>query len=433
MKKLRGKRVLVYGLGGSGTSACRLLHTFGACVSVFDDDKRFRSLFCFDENPLANKYDLVVVSPGIKVRENNLIAGFIANKIPVISEIDLGSIFCLGKLIAITGTNGKTTTCSLLGKIFDEAKKKNFVCGNIGMPISAIALKTDKKCFIVCETSNFQLELSKLFAPDIACVLNIEQDHIDRHGSFDEYKKVKNKIFQNTKGRKKAIVNLDDEGAVSLNLPKKTQFFSQKTLKNGVCVKNGCVYNGKTRIISTGEIPLIGEKNISNVLAAIAIALECKIKTKFIRSAIISFSPPPHRLEFVAQIGGVKFVNDSKATNVACVKMALESLQEKSVLLLLGGQNKNLDFEKLFEEKPKLKKCLCFGQAANEIALVAKKYGYASEVFSSLKDAAFFAKKIAVKGDTVLLSPGCASFDEFSSYAVRGQIFKEIVKGESQT
>lgn len=154
-KKLKGKKVLVYGLGGSGQAACKLLHMFGACVSVYDEDKKFRNLFCYVDEPLFHKYDLVVVSPGVKVLGNSLISGLRAKKTNIISEIDLGSIFSLGTLIAVTGTNGKTTTCALLGKIFDEAGKKNFVCGNIGLPISSIALKTDKKSFVICETSQF--------------------------------------------------------------------------------------------------------------------------------------------------------------------------------------------------------------------------------------------------------------------------------------
>ncbi len=430
MKSLKGKRVLVYGMGGSGSAACRLLHRLSALVSVYDEDKQFRTLFCFDEDPLSNKYDLVVVSPGIKVIGNSLIAGFQARKTPVISEIDLGSKYCKGKLIAVTGTNGKTTTCSLLGKIFEEAGKKTFVCGNIGLPISSVALKTDKNSFIVCETSNFQLELSRSFAPDIACVLNIEEDHLDRHESFEEYKRVKSKIFQNFKGSNQAIVNLDDAGALELALPKKVNYFSLNPQKQGICVKNGCIYHKKARIISLDEIPLLGKKNVSNVMAAVAIATLCKIRPKQIRDAIMRFTPPSHRLEFVDEIGGVKYIDDSKATNIACVKMALESLESDNVLLMLGGQNKDLDFGEFFATQPKIKNCFCFGEAAEDVYKSATEYGYKADVYSTMREATLAAKREAEKGDIVLLSPGCASFDEFSSYAVRGQIFAELVRSE---
>lgn len=431
MKNLRGKRVLVYGMGGSGNSACRLLHKLGACVSVFDDDKKYRSLFCFDEQPLCHKYDLVVVSPGIKVIGNTLISGFRSKKTQIISEIDLGSQFCKGKLIAITGTNGKTTTCSLLGKIFEEAGKKVAVCGNIGLPISSIALSTDKKSFVVCETSNFQLELSSIFSPDIACVLNIAPDHIDRHGTFEEYKRVKNSIFKNFRRQNKAVVNLDDEMTMSLDLPKNVEYFSLNPLKKGVCIKNGYIYHGKTRIVGTSDISLLGDKNMSNVMAAVTIALLCKIKTKYIRYALMRFSPPAHRLQFVGEFSGVRYINDSKATNIACVDMAIESLNVKNLVLMLGGQNKDLDFSLFFARHSDIKQLICFGQAGEQIAEIAKAYGYEPHVFESLKSATKFAKENAQRGDTVLLSPGCTSFDEFSSYAVRGQIFMELVKGES--
>ena len=427
MKKLKGKRVLVYGLGRSGQAASKLLHDFGACVSIYDDDKNERSLFCFDEQPLLHAYDMVVLSPGIKVRGNAVISGFQARKTPIVSELDLGSSFCKGTLIAVTGTNGKTTVCSLLGKIFELAGKETFVCGNIGLPISSIALKTTKKSFIVCETSNFQLETSKSFAPKVACILNLEEDHLDRHGSFDEYLRVKNLIFQNYKSSQTGVVNLDDKNVMNLKLPKKLLFFSLNELKKGVYLKNGCIYYGKTRIISIDQIPLIGLKNYQNVMATVAIAIYFKIKPRVIREAISSFMPAPHRLNYLGEKNGVKYVNDSKATNIACVKMAIESLNSKNLILLLGGQNKDLNFEKLFMEKPLIKKCFCFGEAGKEIASVAVRFGYDAESFETMEEATCKAKKFAKPGDLVLLSPGCASFDEFASYAVRGQIFMEIV------
>ena len=427
MKKLKGKRVLVYGLGRSGQAASKLLHSQDACVSIYDDDKNERGLFCFDSQPLLHNYDLVVVSPGVTVRSNNLLSGFKARKTPVISELDLGSKFCKGKIIAVTGTNGKTTTCSLLGKIFEAAEKNTFVCGNIGLPISAIALKTSKKSFIICETSNFQLETSSSFAPDLACVLNLAEDHLDRHGSFEEYLRVKNLIFQNYKSSQSAVVNADDGNVMNLKLPKKLSFFSLKTLKKGVFIKNGCIYNGKTRIISLDDIPLIGVKNYQNVMAAVAVACHYKIKPRIIRDAISNFMPPAHRLSYLGEKNGVRFVDDSKATNIACVKMAIESLQSNRLVLLLGGQNKGLSFEKLFLEKPKIKKCLCFGEAGEEIFETASRFGYDAEVFPTMREAVIRAKAFATSGDVVLLSPGCASFDEFSSYAVRGQIFMELI------
>lgn len=425
MKKFKGKRVLVYGLGTSGQAACKLLHEFGACVSVYDEDRAWRTLFCYDAEPLMHSYDLVVVSPGIKVIGNSLISGFRAKKTPIISELDLGSMFCLGKIIALTGTNGKTTTCSLLGKIFESAGKNTFVCGNIGLPISSIANKTDKKSVIVCEVSNFQLELSCTFAPDIACVLNIAPDHIDRHESFDEYKRVKSQIF--TRLKKQAVINADDKGACALPLPKKTIFYSLYPATKGVNVRGGCIYIGKNRLINIDEVPLLGEKNISNVVAAVTIAHLCHIKPRAIKNAIMSFSPPPHRLEYVCEKDGVRYINDSKSTNIACTNMAIESLNCDGLILLMGGQNKGLVFDDFFASKPKIKSVIAFGEAGQTIMESAKKSGFYCQVAPTMEKAVEISKSISKQGDTVLLSPACASFDEFASYSARGQIFKELV------
>ncbi len=427
MKNFKGKRVLVYGMGRSGQAASKLLHELGACVSIYDDEKNERGLFCFDEQPLLNSYDLVVVSPGVTVRGNQNLSAFAAKKVPVMSELDLGSSFCKGKILAVSGTNGKTTTCSLLGKIFERAGKEVFVCGNIGLPISSIAKKTSKKSIIVCEVSNFQLETSKTFSPQVSCLLNLQEDHLDRHGSFEEYLRVKNKLFQNYKSSQIAVVNLDDENVMKQKLPKKLCFFSLKPLKKGVFIKNGSIYCNKTRIISLSQIPLLGEKNYQNVMAAVAVASLFKIKPRFIAESISSFMPAPHRLSYLGEKNGVMFVDDSKATNIACVQMAIESLRAKNLLLLLGGQNKNLSFEKFFAQKPDIKKCYCFGEAGEEIFRTAQRFGYEAECFTTMQEAVLCAKFEAVSGDVVLLSPGCASFDEFSSYAVRGQIFMELV------
>jgi len=427
--RLKGKKVLVYGLGSSGQEACRLLHSEGACVSLYDDDKRFSSLFCFERKPLKQKYDLVVVSPGIKVIGNTLISEF-QNKTEVISELDLGFEFLKGKVIAITGTNGKTTVCSLLGKIFTEAKKENFVCGNIGLPLTSVVKKTNRKSVSIVEVSNFQLELSKKFHPNVACVLNITDDHLDRHGSFEEYKRVKAKIFQNFSSRDVSVINLDDEETLSLNYPKRRKFFSKMTLDKGTYVKNGYIFCDKKKIMLATEVSLIGEKNLENVLCAIAIARIFKIKPNIIRKAVASFTPPAHRIEYVGEINGAKVYNDSKSTNIACTLMAIEGLGDSNLILMLGGRNKDSNFEKLFSKNFKAKKVIAFGECREEILKAAEKYEYNVESFEKMKDACLRVRGFAQNGDIILFSPACASFDEFSSYSARGQRFKEIIMGQ---
>ena len=426
----KGKRVLVYGLGVSGQAACKLLHENGACVCVYDDEKRFGNFFPFVENPMLKKYDFVVVSPGVKVLGNTLISHFVLNKTKILSELDLAFLFNKGRIIGITGTNGKTTTTSLVGEIFKAAGKETFVCGNIGLPFSSVAGKTTKQSFAVCEVSNLQLELSSLFKPDCAALLNLAPDHIDRHGCFEEYVRVKKKIF--SKKAQKVVLNYDDELTRNCFFKKNTLFFSKKILKKGVFIKNNAIYHNKNKIISLIDIPIFGEKNIENVMAAVAIARSYKIKIETIKKCIMHFKAPSHRLEFLGEINGAMVFDDSKATNVSSCVGAISSLGGRGLVLLLGGQNKGFKFDEIFNQGFVFEKLICFGQAGQEIADCATEYGYQPVVFSSLKEAAVFAREGAVAEQKILLSPACASFDEFDSYAVRGRVFKEIMFEETE-
>ena len=425
---LNGKKVLVYGLGISGQSACKLLHEHGACVSIYDDEKRFSNVYSYEKEPMSKKYDLVVVSPGIKVFGNGLISQFLSNGTKVISELDLGFLFCQGRIIGITGTNGKTTVTSLTGQIFKKAGYKTFVCGNIGLPICSVAKDTDKKSFIVCEVSNFQLELSKFFSPDECTILNLAPDHIDRHGSFEEYKRIKKKILSK-KRTQKVVLNFDDNEVKGLKNDKKTLYFSKKMLNKGVFVKNNAIYHNRTKIISLNDIPLFGEKNLENVLASVALAVRYKIKSSVIKNAIMQFKAPKHRLEYIGQINGADIFDDSKATNISASLSAISSLGEKGLVVLLGGQNKDCSFDELFNKEINYENVLCFGQAGQEIFDCATKYGYNPLMFPTMKSASYFARENACEGQKILLAPACASFDEFSSYSERGEIFKEIMLG----
>ena len=426
--KLKGKNVLVYGLGISGQSACKLLHEQGACVSIYDDEKRFSNVYSFCPEPKLKKFDLVVLSPGIKMLGNELISHFELAKTPIISELDLGFKFCKGKVIGITGTNGKTTVTSLVGEIFKTAGKKTFVCGNIGLPITSIAMKTDRKSFVVCEVSNFQLESSQYFRPHEAAILNLAPDHLDRHGSYQEYVRVKRKILSPKK--QKLVLNYDDEGSKMSKIDKKVLFFSKNPLEKGVFVKNNAIYHNKTKIISLNDIPLFGEKNLENVLASVALAVGYKIKPQIIKKAVCNFVAPSHRLEYIGLVNDAEVFDDSKATNISASVGAIESLGEKGLILMLGGLNKGFLFDEIFDKGYSFEDLLCFGEAGEEIARCAEKYGYSPKTFKSMKDATFYARQNAQSGQKILLAPACASFDEFSSYAVRGEVFREIMTGE---
>ena len=423
---LKGKNVLVYGMGMSGQASAKLLHDNGACVSIFDDEERFANSFSYEKNPMLKQYDLVVVSPGIKVLGNALISHFIMTKTQIISELDLGFLFCRGKVLAITGTNGKTTVTSLIGEIFKKAGKNTFVCGNIGLPISSIAPKTDENSVVVCEVSNFQLELSSFFNAHQVCILNLAPDHIDRHGSFEEYLRVKKKILTKKKSQK-VILNFDDVITSKLLINKKTTFFSKRILNKGVFIKNNYIFYNKNRILPLSEIPLFGEKNLENVLGAVCMAVLQKIKPNIIREAVREFKAPSHRLEYLGEYNGATIFDDSKATNIASTLGAVESLGDRGLVLMLGGLNKDFKFDEIFNRGWEFEKVICFGNAGQEIFDCAEKYGYDPLLFPTMKQATHYVKTIAEKGMKILLSPSCASFDEFSSYAVRGDIFKEIM------
>ncbi len=426
MKSLKGKRVLVYGMGTSGQSSCKLLHSKGACVSFYDDEERFGNLFCYDKNPNVESYDLVVVSPGVKVLGNELLSRFLMSKVPVISELDLAYNFCKGKIVAITGTNGKTTVTSLVGKCVKESGRQTFVCGNIGLPFTSVCEEGDKNSVYVVEVSNFQLELSSAFRGDIACVLNLASDHIDRHGSFEEYVRVKSKILSE-KGRQKVILNFDDKLTRGLKISKKVQYFSKKPLNKGISVKNNAVCINNTKVISCNDVSLFGSKNLENVLACVAICSKLHIKPKSLKSSIATFKAPPHRLEYLGSVGGAEVFDDSKATNISSVEMAVEALGNDRLVLLMGGLNKNCNFEEFFQKGYQMEKLYCFGQAGEYLYETAQKFGYNPQLFKTMKGCVSFVREHLEEGQIILLSPGCASFDEFGSYAIRGQVFKEMM------
>ena len=426
--RVKGKHILVYGMGVSGQAVCKLLHSHGAVVSIYDDEKRYVHYFNFEKEPTSKKYDLVVVSPGVKVLGNAIISFFVAKGTLVVSELDIGYLFFKGQIIGITGTNGKTTVTTLTGNIFKKAGKETFVCGNIGLPLSSVALHSTKNSIAVCEVSNFQLELSKYFKAELACLLNLAPDHLDRHGGYEEYKRIKLKIFSK-KRKQKIVLNFDDEFVRTVSQDKKTLFFSKKILKKGVFVKNNAIFCNKTKIISLNDIPLFGEKNLENVLASVAIASKYKLKPSIIKEGIVSYIAPHHRLEYLGQTNGADVFDDSKATNVSATISAINSLGDNNLVLMLGGLNKGSQFDEIFNKGFNFEEIICFGQAGEEIAKCAEKYSYPCKVFETMKTATQFVKDHASKGQKILISPSCASFDEFASYSVRGEIFKEIIFG----
>lgn len=426
--KLKNKQVLVYGLGASGRAVIKILQKEKAYVSFYDDNVEYFDYVGFERNPQDKKYDLVVVSPGIKVLNNKLLKHFREKNIPILSELDFAYLRAKGKIIAITGTNGKTTTCMLTNKILRQAGLKTFLCGNIGLPFSAVCDKTTNDSVVVCEVSNFQLEASKFFRADIACILNIKPDHLDRHGSFEEYKKSKFKLIENSKKKDMLILNFDDvETKKSAFLHKKTSFFSKNRLKKGVFCHRNQIYINKKPILSLNNISLKGEKNLENVLASVAICSKFKVGEFAYEMALDGFVPASHRMQEVGVLNNVTYIDDSKATNVASTVACVEAFEKNDIILLLGGQGKDIEYDEIFAFK--IKCVVCFGQDRQNIFECAKKHNQKVEIFEKFDDAVLFCKEFATEGDFVLLSPACSSFDEFSSYAERGERFKTLILG----
>ncbi len=427
--KVKNKNVLVYGLGDSGRAAINLLRKHKAHVSFFDDNLAFREYVGFEREPQKQDYDFVVISPGIKCIGNSLLENFRERKIPIFSELDLAYFFSKGKIVAITGTNGKTTVSMLTNKILRAAGYKTFLCGNIGLPFSAVCEETTKDSVTVCEVSNFQLETTNFFHPQIACILNLKPDHLDRHGSFGEYVEVKSRIAKNMKLRDTLILNFDDETTKLLKIHKKTEFFSKNRLKKGVFLWKSAIFVNKKNVLDVKDIPLKGEKNLENVLASVAICSHFKVSENAIFDAVTNFTPASHRMEILGEMSGVTYVDDSKATNVASTVACVEAFSDKPIFLLMGGHGKEINYDDFFSLKFSLKKVVCFGEESNKIFESAKKFGYDAISFEKFDDAVLWCVNNCESGDFCILSPACSSFDEFSSYAERGERFKGLVLG----
>jgi UDP-N-acetylmuramoylalanine--D-glutamate ligase len=443
---LQGKRVLVVGLARTGLATSLFSAGQGAIVTATDEKPESElseaaaklraagvvlELGAHRPAPFLEQ-DLIVVSPGVPAKLPALEHAR-ARHIPVWSEIELAWRFLRGKLIAITGSNGKTTTTSLVGHILETARIPTLVGGNIGVPLlSRVEFSTDSTV-TVAEVSSFQLETIDLFRPDIAVLLNITPDHLDRHASFEEYERAKLRMFENQLERDFAVLNADDQ-EVARRLPARPQvywFSRQKRVAAGTFLRDNQIIfrseGAETVLLRRDEIPLRGEHNVENVLAACSAAALAGADPAAIAAGVRSFAGVEHRLEFVAEIAGVKFYNDSKATNVDATLKAVEAFP-RSLLIILGGKDKGGDFALLREPlKQRARLALLVGSAAEKIA-VQLSDAVPLERAGTLDRAVQVAFERARPGDTVLLAPACASFDQFENYEHRGRVFKKLVE-----
>lgn len=443
----KNKYVLILGLARSGSAAAIKLSNLGAHVTISDIKPRetFKNAdalelkgikLVFEGHPLTllDNCDLLVLSPGIP-SDIEIVTEAKKRNIPVISELELGYWFAASPIIAITGTNGKTTTTTLIGEILKNDGKRVTVAGNIGIPLVSEVEKTLENDYLVVEVSSFQLENILYFKPKISIILNITEDHLNRHKTFENYVNIKARIFENQTEEDYTILNYDDAVVRELARYAKSDvwFFSRKdVVRQGACIENDMIViknKGKTYpIAKVDEIGIKGSHNLENALAAACSTYLANTKVSSIAKTLKSFRGIEHRLEFVAEINGIKFINDSKATNPDAAQKAIEAV-DGPIILIAGGYDKKsdyTDFVKSFDGK--VKKLILIGETADVIENAAIKQGFLNvEKVNSLKEAVMCGYRAASCEDTVLLSPACASWDMFANFEERGRLFKEAV------
>jgi len=443
---VKDKRVLVVGLGKSGVASALFLKAHGARVTVSDTKSPDQLR---DEIPLLLDHgiavetgghgertfrgqDLIVVSPGVPVDAPSLVQARASGE-PVIGEVELAAQHLPGPIVAITGSNGKTTTTSLAGDIITAGGFPAVVGGNIGTPAISLVDHAGRDTVIVLEISSFQLETIQTFRPKVAVILNITPDHLDRHRTFQTYVDAKARIFENQLASDFAVLNEDDPTCLTLAGRTRAQVFwfsRKKEVKQGAYVEDGQILfrdvAGQREIMLVSEIRLKGAHNVENVLAGICAGVLMGVEADKIRQAVRDFKAVEHRLEYVTTIKGVEYYDDSKATNVDATIKALESFPA-NIHLILGGKDKGSDYTVLNDlVRERVKRVYTIGASAEKIELHIK--GAAEIVHAETLDNAIRrAHAVAQPGDVVLLAPACASFDQFQNYNHRGRVFKEVV------
>jgi UDP-N-acetylmuramoylalanine--D-glutamate ligase len=450
--ELDGKKVLVIGAGRSGVASARFLAARGALV-VLNDRKEFidwsnEALALKGEGVvkllagdvpswLLDQIELVVVSPGVPTKGIPIRYAERAGA-EVIGEIELAWRYLRGRVVGITGTNGKTTTTTLVGELLKDAGIPVQVGGNIGTPLVSLIESSREDGWTVVELSSYQLETIKEFRPTVAVVLNLMPDHMDRYETFADYGAAKHRIFRNQTSGDAAILNADDPvvstWASGLEAHV-TMFSTARELDEGLFLRGrelvARTWSGERVLLTRDDMRLKGVHNVQNVLAALAAGLACGAGPDSMRETVRRFAPVEHRLERVAEVGGVTFYNDSKATNVDAAVKAVEALSEEPgrIVLILGGRGKNAPYAPLAPlVKNKGRALVTIGEDAERIESELKSYA-ATIRASDMTDAVRKAYQAAEPGDTVLLAPACASFDMFQSYEHRGRVFKEEVLG----
>jgi len=447
---LKDKMVLVFGAGKSGISATKLLKRIGARVILYDGNNKIDISTLEDKFEKENKPEiyiglfpnekleqisLMILSPGIAI-DHPFVLEVEAKGIPIWGEIELGYRYSKGRIIGITGTNGKTTTTSLVGDILKSYYKQVFVVGNIGDPYTDIALDTTDESVTIIEISSFQLETIHEFCPDISAILNITPDHLNRHHTMDNYIKLKKNIAVNQDMSKLCILNYEDAHTRKIGKELKTRvmyFSSEHEPTYGLYLDGDNIVfksdDKREHVCNVNELQVLGKHSYENVMVGVGIAIEMGIPMDVIHKAIISFKAVEHRIEYVDTIDGVSYYNDSKGTNPDASIKAVQAMKSPTILIG-GGFDKGLAFDDWIASFNKKVKCLVLmGETREIIANAARKQGFNNIIMvNDLKEAVRVSAQRAEDGDAVLLSPACASWGMFDNYEQRGRMFKQYVK-----
>ncbi|HFH9945883.1 TPA: UDP-N-acetylmuramoyl-L-alanine--D-glutamate ligase [Streptococcus suis] len=434
----KNKKVLVLGLAKSGESAARLLDTLGAIVTVNDGK-------AFEENPTAQAlleegirvicgshplelldedFALMVKNPGIRY-DNPMVEKALKKGIPVWTEVELAYLISDAQIIGITGSNGKTTTTTMIAEALNAGNKSAKLCGNIGYPASSVAQTATKEDTLVMELSSFQLMGTEVFHPRVTVITNLSANHIDYHGTYEDYVDAKWMIQRQMTEQDTIVLNFNQEEAKELAQETKAQVlpFSTKEVVDGAYLQDGKLYFKGEYVMDADQIGVPGTHNIENALATIAVAKLWGVDNQAIQESLAAFGGVKHRLQLVGKIDGVTFYNDSKSTNILATQKALSGFDNSKVILIAGGLDRGNEFDELVPDLIGLKKMVILGQSAPRVQRAADKAGVPTVAAEDIADATRKAFEQAEEGDIVLLSPANASWDMYPNFEVRGDIF----------
>ena len=448
--ELQGKKVLVFGSGKSGIGASDLLAKVGAFPVIYDGnaeidkeavvhktDGTYPVEVYAGELPkeVQKSLDLVVLSPGVPT-DLPIVKSFYEQGLSVWGEVELAYRVGDGEVLAITGTNGKTTTTALLGKIMQDARESVFVVGNIGTPYTSKALEMKPNSVTVAEISSFQLETIEEFAPKVSAILNITEDHLNRHHTMEEYIRVKELITENQGTEDVCVLNYEDEVLRKFGehlTPRVVYFSSERKLDEGIYLDGNTIVlkdgEKEIEVVKTEDLKLLGKHNFENVMAAVAMAYYDGVSMDSIRKSICEFTAVAHRIEYVTEKNGVAYYNDSKGTNPDAAIKGIQAMN-RPTLLIGGGYDKQSSYDEWIEAfDGKVRYLVLIGQTKEKIKEAAEKHGFHDIILcEALKEAVKVCAEKAQPGDAVLLSPACASWGQFDNYEQRGDMFKEYVR-----